>query len=498
MSILVVGAGPTGLAAAVGLWAAGVRVRVVDAARGPATTSRALGLQPRGVEVLDRLGALGDLPQRSVRMRGTIIRVDGRERLRLSLPSREELEGRTALVISQTEIEAELRDRLADLGGVIEWGKRVVGLSQDADCVTAEFADGEACTFDWLIGCDGASSVVRQAAGVHLVGETGPERFLLADVRVRLPVARDFGSMWASADATLAAIPLPGSDSWRLMAPNPPGQPDDPSPDTVARIVGDLLRKQVGDSAVLNTVSWTSAFRIHRRLADGYRRGRVLLAGDAAHTHSPLGGQGMNTGLGDAENLSWKLALVEAGHAHDILLDSYEAERRPVAEGVVNALSGVDKLMLSKNPVVGVLRDRVLLPLVGLPWLQRRIWRKASQLDITYRTGPLAQRPNFRRAGLRSGDRVPDMVVSRSDGRSTRLHAELRGRWGLVSSRQGTSAPIAELVGGRLGQQRVTELTSDSVAPNRVLLIRPDGHLGWQGDRDAESASSWLAAILAA
>jgi 2-polyprenyl-6-methoxyphenol hydroxylase-like FAD-dependent oxidoreductase len=496
MAVLVVGAGPAGLAAAVGLSAAGTPVRVVDAAPGPATTSRALGLQPRGVEVLDRLGALGDLPQRSVPLRGTTIRVDGRERLRLSLPSGQELKGRTALVISQTEIEAHLRDRFAALGGAIEWGKRLVGLTQDTAGVAVVFADDETFRCDWLIGCDGASSTVRRAIGVQLVGETAEERFLLADARVRLPVPRDFASMWAATDGPLAAIPLPGTDHWRLMAPNPFGQPDDLPAAAVVRVLSDLLCRRIGESAMMTEVSWTSEFRIHRRLAASYRRDRVLLAGDAAHVHSPVGGQGMNTGLGDAENLAWKLALVYSGRAGETLIDSYEMERRPVAAAVVNTVSGVDKLLLSKNLVVGLIRDRMLLPLVGLPSIQRWIWRKSSQLDITYRNGPLAQRPNFRRAGLRSGDRVPDLIASRADDRPTRLHAELGGRWALVSADRDVSAGIAKSVCQRLGGQSVSELASASVAAGRILLVRPDGHLGWQGSTDPASASRWLDGIL--
>jgi 2-polyprenyl-6-methoxyphenol hydroxylase-like FAD-dependent oxidoreductase len=172
MPVLVVGAGPTGLAAGVGLAAAGAAVRVVDAASGPATTSRALGLQPRGVEVLDRVDALGQLPQRSVRLRGTAIHVDGRERLRLALPSGEQLKGRAALVISQTEIEAQLRDRLRRLGVGVEWGKRLAGLAHDPHGVVAQFDDGQTFRADWLIGCDGASSTVRRALGLRVLGET--------------------------------------------------------------------------------------------------------------------------------------------------------------------------------------------------------------------------------------------------------------------------------------------------------------------------------------
>jgi 4,5-epoxidase len=204
----------------------------------------------------------------------------------------------------------------------------------------------------------------------------------------------------------------------------------------------------------------------------------------------------MNTGLGDAENLAWKLALVESGLAGEALIDSYEAERRLVAAAVLNAVGGVDRLLLNKNPVVGMVRDRLLLPIVGLGPVQRRIWRKASQLDITYRGGPLAQRPNPRRGGLRSGDRVPDREVTRPDGSGTRLHAELRGRWALMSADPATSAAEAGSVRTRLGEQRVAELASPSVAPGRVLLVRPDGHLGWQATGGSAALSAWLDSAL--
>jgi 4,5-epoxidase len=492
MTVLVVGAGPTGLAAAAGLAAAGVAVCVVDAAAGPATTSRALGLQPRGVEVLDRLDALGDLSERSVRMRGTVIHVDGRQRLRLSLPSGERVNGHAALVISQTEIEAQLRQRLDTLGVTVQWGRRLAGLTQDSGGVLAQFDDGAALRADWLIGCDGGSSTVRRALGLRLLGETAEERFLLADVRAALPVQRDYGSMWAASDGTLAAIPLPGADQWRLMAPTPPGYPDDPEPDHVLQYLTNLARRRVGANLSVTEVLWTSAFRIHRRLADRYRLGRVLLAGDAAHVHSPVGGQGMNTGLGDAENLAFKLALVESGLAGEVLVDSYEAERRPVAAAVVNAVGGVDRLLLNKNPVVGVLRDRLLLPMIGLAPVQRRIWRRASQLDITYRRGGLAHPPQHPRPRLRSGDRVADSPTVRADGTSTRLHAELRGHWALVCTDPAASPAEVELVRARLGTPRVVELASSSVPSGWVLLVRPDGHLAWQGTGGSSALSGWF------
>lgn len=298
--------------------------------------------------------------------------------------------------------------------------------------------------------------------------------------------------MWAGGAGMLATIPLPGDDRWRLMAPKPHDLPDTLSDGGVVDVLSLLVRKLVNEAADIMDVTWTSSFRIHRRLAERYRRGRVLLAGDAAHINSPVGGQGMNTGLGDAENLAWKLALVAQGHAGETLLDSYEAERRPVAEAVVRTVGGIDKLLLAKNPVIAAMRDHVLFPVVNLPFVQRRIWRAASQLGITYRNGPLAQRPDNRGDGLQSGDRVPDLQCRRRDGTVTRLHPELRSTWAIVSANGVDASGVSELARARLGAGRVTDLVSAEVARDRVLLVRPDAHLGWHDGPRGERLADWL------
>ncbi|MQA16297.1 MAG: hypothetical protein GEV09_19755 [Pseudonocardiaceae bacterium] len=363
-------------------------------------------------------------------MAGTVIHVHGQEKLRLRVPAGEVLGGRTALVISQADIEAQLRARLAELGGCIEWGREVTGVEQHPDGATTSFADGGTARCDWVVGSDGAGSRVRKSTGIRLVGDTGAERFLLADVQVELPVEQGFASMWVGTGGSLAALPLPGEARWRLMAPAPSGEPDDIPAVRVLELLISSLGDRVGSCVPrIRDVSWTSTFRVHRRLASAYRCGRVLLAGDAAHVHSPTGGQGMNTGIGDAENLAFKLALVVGGRAEPALLHSYEAERRPIAEAVVTSVGGVDKLLASRNPLVAFVREHLLYPAVNRPMIQQQIWRKASQLHISYRHGPLAPTTGRRVDGRRSGDRVPDFPCQRpDDGGDTRLHAELGGR----------------------------------------------------------------------
>ena len=377
--------------------------------------------------------------------------------------------GGPGLIISQAEIEAALRERLAELGGTIEWGHRVTGLDARADGVTVRLDDGSDVEAGWVVGADGAHSVVRKALAVGFPGVPLVERFLLADVHAALDRPRDAASTWLRGTELLAAFPLPGDNLWRLMAPAPPEFGDEPQQDKIIEFLGARLRAEAGGS--IHTAEWTSSFRIQRRLADTYRRGRVLLAGDAAHIHSPLGGQGMNTGIGDAENLAWKLALVISGRAGDGLLDTYEAERRPVAKDVLESTSGLTELVVGESRIARFVRDHIAVPLLNRAWMQRLIATKASQLQVSYRDGPLGAGRRRRLPGLRPGDRVPDR-----EG----LYDALGPEWALL----GPEA-LADVARERLGD--VVSLRGEGDA----LLVRPDGHLAWRG-RDAAALQAWL------
>lgn len=475
-AVLIAGAGPTGLAAACGLAAAGVAVRVVDAAPAPATTSRALALQPRGIEVLDRLGALGDLPQRAQPISRLEVFIDGSAIASLRIDRALHRQHAPAvLVVSQAEIEAALRDRLAALGGAVEWNRPVTAVQAHPDAVTVRLGDDAVLRAGWLVGADGARSAVRKSAGIDFPGMPLIERFLLADVRADLDRPRDATAAWLRGTELVAAFPLPGDRLWRVMGTAPTDGPDEPTPDEIVEHLGARLAAEAG--GVIRATEWTSMFRIQRRLAAAYRRGRVLLAGDAAHIHSPLGGQGMNTGLGDAENLAWKLALVVTGRAEPALLDSYAAERRPIAEAVLTSTSQVTMGALGRGWAARVLRDRVAVPLLNREWVQRLITAEASQLRVSYRHGPLGGR-GWRRP--RPGDRVPDRDFQRADGTPVRLHDAVGPGWALAGPE-----PLAMLAADRLGA--VQHLAGGDEA----LLIRPDGHLGWRG-RDADELRGWL------
>jgi 2-polyprenyl-6-methoxyphenol hydroxylase-like FAD-dependent oxidoreductase len=481
--VLITGAGPTGLSLACGLSEHGVSVRVVDKAPGPATTSRANILHARGVEVLDRLGALGDLPRRSVSALRVRFHVNGRLLATLRFGDTGQGGGRPALIVPQAEIEARLRRRLAELGGDVEWNTALADAEQDSDGVTAALGDGRAVRAGWLVGCDGAHSRVRKLAGIGFPGVPVAERFILADVHADWEADRSATAGWYHRDGLLFAMPMldaKGEVLWRLMADVPlaGGEVLDEGEiiDSFRRLFPE--RAGVTDLQIRDAV-WTSNFRIHRRLADDYRRGRILLAGDAAHIHSPTGGQGMLTGIGDAENLAWKLALVTRSKADGALLDSYKAERRPLAADVLSSTTASVRLQTGNGPLTRFLRDRVAVPLLDKPWVQRRLTFAASQLGVSYRRGPLAPRtfPFGRR--LRPGDRVPDLECLRLDGVRTRLHAELGGRWALLAADDRADACVTAAQ-KRLGDYPV-ELALVDGGSGEVLLVRPDAHLAWRG-----------------
>jgi 4,5-epoxidase len=480
-NVVVVGAGPTGLTLACALRAAGIDVTVVDAAAGPATTSRALGLQPRGVEVLDRLGALADLPDTALRIGQVTVYVEGRRlaTLRIEQPMRR-LSGSTALLMSQADIEAALRDRLAVLGGSIEWGRAVTAVDGRPDAVTVGFDDGSTTQATYVVGADGAHSMIRKAAGIGFPGVPLVERFFLADVHVDTDLPRDGTVGWLRGERLLAAMPLPGVDLWRLMAPGPPHYAENPGPTQVVDYLAERLAAECGGT--VRSADWTSVFRIQRRLADTYRRGRVLIAGDAAHIHSPFGGQGMNTGMGDAENLAWKLALVIGGRAGVGLLDTYEAERRPIAKGVVASTSSATKAVVGGGRALRLLRDRVAVPLLNRGWVQRLVATEASQLRVSYRRGPLGARGRLPSPRPQPGDRVPNRECVTVEGTTIRLHDALGPQWALIGPQS-----LAEVA-----RERLDDLVGVRVGPDgAALLVRPDGHLAWRGT-DPGSLHAWL------
>lgn len=479
VDVLVVGAGPSGLAAACGLLMRGVRVRVVDRSDGPAITSRANFLHARGSEVLDRLGALGDLPQRSVRAMRITTYLGDRPVMRVRFGDPHLRTAAPPMVISQAAVEGVLRTRLTELGGEIHWGAGLVDCRQDDAGVTATLSTHEHVRARWLLGCDGAGSTTRRCADIGFPGVRLTERFLLADVRLDWDLDRSGTTGWIHPDGMVGVMPMPDG-LWRVIAYDPGRAADRPTDAQILARLQHILPERTGRDVHATSAQWLSMFSVHRRLAETYRRGRIFLVGDAAHTHAPFGGQGMLTGLGDAENLVWKLASVVTGRAAPALLDTYEAERRPLATDVLRGTSFATRVNVAQSRAGRLIRDRVIVPLVNLPPVQRWLTYQTSQLWVSYRNGPLAQRSSPLRR-LRPGDRVPGITG-----------AELEGGWALVSAE--TDATLLQVARDLLGDG-VAALQRTDLPGDGTSLVRPDGHLAWRGT-DAHGLRQWLHAAL--
>ncbi|MCX5153329.1 FAD-dependent monooxygenase [Streptomyces sp. NBC_00291] len=371
--VAVVGAGPTGLALAVTLARAGIDFVLLDRQAEGANTSRAAVVHARTLEVLDELDPSGALSAELIG-RGipvTRFRIRDGARVLTAIP----FDGlRTAhpyaLMVPQYETEAVLLDRLRALGGEVHRPYQVTALTQDDQGVTLTTATGETLRADHVVGADGMHSVVREAAGIGFTGSSYEESFALADVTMDwAPGRREVSLTFGAAGLTVVA-PLPGEGGRRYRivatADRAPAEPD-------LGFVQALLDERAPGQARVTGVLWSSRFRVHHRVADRYRAGRMLLAGDAAHVHSPAGGQGMNTGIQDGHALGRALTNGR--------LDSYEATRRPVALRVVAFTDRMTRVATTRNPVLRAVRNTALPVLGRVPVLRDRLANELAELD---------------------------------------------------------------------------------------------------------------------
>lgn len=342
--VLVVGAGPSGLTLAASLVKKGVATTVVDRQAAGANTSRAAVVNARTLEVLDDLDVSRRLVKEGVQAPRFTIR-DGRRSLIPIDFSLLPTDYPYSLMVPQATTERLLLERLTELGGMVVRPKTLVSVTQDADGVTAIFEDGDVIRARYIVGADGIHSTVREQADIGFEGGVYEESFTLADVRLRGEIPVDEVILfWAKAGLTVVA-PLPG-DIFRIVAPVTDA-PENPSAPFIQQLLDD--RGFGAGRMVVTDVIWGSRFRIHHRVADTYRAGRLLLAGDAAHVHSPAGGQGMNLGIQDAVALADALAAVLGG-APDSVLDNYSTARRPIAQQVVEMTDRLTRLATLPPP----------------------------------------------------------------------------------------------------------------------------------------------------
>ena len=367
--VLVVGAGPTGLTLATALTARGVGVTVVDRQAEGANTSRAAVMHARTLEVLEGLGVVEQLTARGIHA----ARFTVRDRDRVLVPvSFDELPTRYpyTLMISQAVTESVLLERLTALGGSVLRPRVVDGLVQDEERVTVTLDDGPEMSARYVVGADGMHSTVRERAGIGFSGGSYEESFSLADVRLSGGVPHDEVILYFSPAGLVVLAPLPGG-THRIVA-TVDDAPENPSIEYVQSLLD--RRGPERERAVVREIVWGSRFRVQHRVADSYRAGRVLLAGDAAHVHSPAGGQGMNTGIQDAVNLADAVAKALEG-PDDTALDHYGAVRRPVAKQVVALTDRLTRLA-TVSRALRPWRNAVLSALAAFPAFRRALaWR---------------------------------------------------------------------------------------------------------------------------
>jgi 2-polyprenyl-6-methoxyphenol hydroxylase-like FAD-dependent oxidoreductase len=483
VDVLIVGAGPTGTTLAIDLVRRGFNVRIIEKAPSAFGGSRAKGVQPRSLEVMEDLEVIDDIiaggslyPKLGIHL-GPFTIPWGMFK---NVEPKNEVPYPNTWLIPQFRIDAALHARLKRLGVEAEFGAELVDFEQNADFVIANVASGGAKSqirARYLVGADGGSSPVRRQLGVEFGGSTDElDKILIVDGPVS-GLRRDRWHLWPRGGGQfVGACPLPHSDTFQWMIRMAPGEKP---PEGLAAVSARILKATRDPKIMLHDIKWQSVFRPNIRLAEAYRRGRVFLAGDAAHVHTPAGAQGLNTGVQDAYNLGWKLGQVLAG-APESLLDSYEAERRPIAAGVLG-------LSTKKYNAISTLNASAV-----------KRGKDEQQLTLSYRDGPLAREGSDATSTLEAGDRAPDSKLTRPDGGTIRLFELLSGpQFTAVAYGARAAHALDSLLwpdqGAKLSrvyiEARTAARSTSYSDPNQafrkaygltedtLLLIRPDGYV---------------------
>jgi 2-polyprenyl-6-methoxyphenol hydroxylase-like FAD-dependent oxidoreductase len=505
VDVLIAGAGAAGLVLALDLARRGVSFRLTDKLEAPFAGSRGKGIQPRTMEILEDLGVLDDLfangdlypPVHSYD--GDKVNASAIHEQRMPTSAEPYV---AALMVPQWRTEEILRAHLQAAGHAPEFGVELVGFTQDADGVTADLSTRSSAQQTpqaqqtqkvrarFLIGTDGGRSFVRRALDIDFLGESTPLRAIVADLRID-NLSRDAWHQWPKAEGGhLALCPLPGTETFQMTAQLAEGEEPDLSDDNIQN----LIRQRSGKvDLVLHAPVWRSVFGVSVRLADRYRVGRVLIAGDAAHIHPPTGGQGLNTSIQDAYNLGWKLAAVVQG-APDALLDTYETERRPIAAGMLRMSMAYLKDMQEKRPM--------------------KRGRDTQQLDLTYRDSVLTQELRSEPGELQAGDRAPDAILRNAQGNAVRLFDILKGAHFTLLAFQSEipamhNQPSSFFNGVKVIAKTVraadAEMVSDladsennlrdafGLRPGELLLVRPDGYVAMVANaNESETITDYL------
>lgn len=499
IDVLIIGAGPTGLMLANQLARRGVQVMIVDKHSGPTQQTRAMAVHARTLEIYAKLGIAEQALALGRRGNGANMWTAGKRMARIPLGDI----GKTVspfpfvLMLGQDDNERILGEHLNQQGISVQWNTELIALSQMADGVyaTLKFPDGSQRKIiaAYMAGCDGGHSSVRELCEIQFPGAPYEHVFFVADTEAIGNMVPDELNVYLWRDGFHLFFPMAGKDRWRVIGILPERLRDDD--DVPFSALSPAIQQEVGVNLEFKACSWFSTYRIAHRAAEKFRYKRCFLLGDAAHIHSPMGGQGMNTGLQDAYNLAWKLAMVIKGKASEKLLDTYEAERLPVAQRLLRTTDRAFNMLVSNHWLAGIFRTRILTKIAAFAMTLERVkqlaFRTISQTGIHYRQSALSRTlaghsPNAPTAG----DRFPWLQLKfQIDGpvedifqKMDDLHFHL-----IVIGQQAPEAIH------KLDYWVVTHAIPEDAHNTQALarvgitgaafyLVRPDGHIGLTGD----------------
>jgi 2-polyprenyl-6-methoxyphenol hydroxylase-like FAD-dependent oxidoreductase len=485
VNVLISGAGPVGLTMANELVRHGISVRIVDKSAERTDKSKALVLWSRTLELFDHAGYVAPFLAAGLQAHGAQMS-NGKDVIaRISL---DDIDSPYpyALMIPQSDTERVLEEQLAKRGVKVERTVALESFTDQGNQVEAVLrkasGESETLTADWLIGCDGAHSTVRHGLGFTFDGTTQPSDWYLADGHISGLEPQDRLHIFWHKDGILAFFPIT-EGRWRVIADLGPAQSDAHCPDPTLQEVQALITLRGTDGIVIKDTYWLAAFRINERKVAKYGNGRAFLAGDAAHIHSPAGGQGMNTGMQDAFNLAWKLSLVISGVCKPSLLDSYSVERSAVGDMVLRNASRLTDAAVMRNPILQGLRNTVVKFALGFPQLGHRVADLLAELNIGYPKSPLTVEGAHHAHGTKAGARWPERLPA--DPGKARFTA------------MGSADAVSELAA------KFPKLVQAAPASGRVdaqdlILVRPDGYVGFAGAAaDRAGAEAYLQALAA-